>query len=116
MSRASTCSMASDGAGHRGGADHLGNVHPRRPQFVGGDGAVAEHLHVGLGVPAERIAVDDGGEAPDDAVVEHAVDTPLDRRCGQVHPLADLGEGGPGMLGELGQNALVGLVQTVHDQ
>ena len=28
---------------------------------------------------------------------------------------ADLGERRPGMLGELGENALVGLVQTVHD-
>ena len=32
----------------------------------------------------------------------------------QVHPLPDLGERGPRMLGQLGQNALVGLVQTVH--
>src|SRR5882757_1006128 len=46
---------------HRRGADHLGDVHPRRPQLGGGDGALAEHLHVGLSGPAERIAVDDGG-------------------------------------------------------
>ena len=59
-------------ARHRGGADHLGDVDPRLPQFIRAM-VPAEHLHIGLGVPAERIAVDDGGEPADDAVVEHAV-------------------------------------------
>jgi hypothetical protein len=84
-------------------------------QLIGGDGAVAEHLHVRLGVPAHCVAVDDRGESSDHAVVEHAVHPPLDRRGGQVHPLPDLGERGPGVLGQFGQDALVDLVQTVHD-
>ena len=62
----------------------------------------------------ERIAVDDGGEAFDHAVVEHPVDAALHRRRGQIHLLTDLGEGGPRMLGQLGEDALVGVIQAVH--
>ena len=39
---------------------------------------MAEHLHIRLGSPAERVAVDDGRETADDAVVEHAVDAARD--------------------------------------
>src|SRR3954454_2254381 len=46
-------------------ADHLRNVDPGGSQVVGGDGAVAEHLNIGLGGPPECVAVDDGGEAAD---------------------------------------------------
>ena len=75
------------GPGDGGCADHLRDVDPCRPQLIRGDGAVAEHLHVSLRVPSECVAVDYGGESPDDAVVEHPVDPPLDRRSRQVHLL-----------------------------
>src|ERR1700681_896060 len=52
------------GTRHGCGADHLGNVHPGGAQLVGGNCAVAEHLNVGLGVPADRVAVDHRREAP----------------------------------------------------
>ena len=115
MSRASTCRIASAVPVTVAALMTSGmSIHAARKLFWR-DSAVAEHLHVCLGVPAERVAVDDGGEAPDDAVVEHSVHPPLHRGSRQVHPLADLGVGGPGIVGQLGQNALVGLVQTVHD-
>ena len=114
MSRASTCRIASDVPVTVAALTTSGmSAHAARSS-IGRNPAVAEHLHVGLGVPAERVAVDDRGEAFDHAVVEHPVDATLHRRRGQIHLLADLGEGGPRVLGQLGEDALVGFVQTVH--
>ena len=75
---------------------------------------MAENLNVGLGVPAQCVSVDDGGEPADDPAVEQAVDTPLHRRSGQAHPLADFGVRRPGILRQLGENSLVRLIQSFH--
>ena len=114
MSRASTCRMASEVPVTVAALTTSGMSTQARLQLGGRDGAVAVDLHVGLGVPTDCVAVDDGRETADDAVVEHPVDPPFDRRRGQVHPLPDLGERRPRVVDQLGQNPLVGLVQTVH--
>ena len=77
MSPASTCRIASEVPVTVAAPDHLGDVDPGAAQFVGGDGAVAVHLDVGLGAPAQRAAIDHRGESADDARVEHPVDAAL---------------------------------------
>jgi hypothetical protein len=59
-----------------------------------------------------RGRVDERGEARDDTALAQAVDAPLDRRRGQVHPLAELGQAAPAVLEQLGDDAPVDLVEV----
>ena len=85
-SEASMCTSASACAGDGHRADHLGHPLEAAAQVLRRHGALAVELDVGLGLPAEDVGVDLGGEAADGAAGHQPVDPALHRRRGEARP------------------------------
>ena len=99
-------------AAHRVRRDDLGLTGERLAQRARAHVRRAVDLDERLGVLAERAGVDERGEARDDAGRAQPVDAPLDRRRGEAHALAELGEAQPAVLEQLGDDVAIDLVHA----